>query len=28
MNARHLLRYARYALAALASVGFGALLTN
>ena len=23
MNARHLFRYARYALAALASVGFG-----
>ena len=25
MNARHLFRYARYALAALASVGFGFL---
>ena len=25
MNARHLFRYARYALAALASVGFGLL---
>ena len=28
MNARHLFRYARYALAALASVGFGFLLPN
>jgi len=26
MNARHLFRYARYALAALASVGFGIML--
>jgi len=26
MNARHLFRYARYALAALASVGFGIFL--
>ena len=28
MNARHLFRYARYALAALASVGFGLMLAN
>ena len=28
MNARHLFRYARYALAALASVGFGSLATE
>jgi hypothetical protein len=28
MNARHLFRYARYALAALASVGFGFNLQN
>ena len=28
MNARHLFRYARYALAALASVGFGVRLAQ
>ena len=28
MNARHLFRYARYALAALATVGFGFCLTQ